>query len=69
MFLREDLEDSNVEVLHACKTLKEHQIIENFTVPNGFVKMFIPGERPQIFHPDQLYDMFTDFIDTYINPM
>ena len=61
----ENLCDANEEVLRSCKLLKENNIIYDYYLRNGFVKIIVnQGNRPfKIHHPELLEEKFSDFFD------
>ena len=61
----ENLCDANEEVLRSCKLLKENNIIHDYYLRNGFVKLIVKeGNRPfKIIHPELLEEKFSEFFD------
>ena len=61
----ENLCESNETVLRWCRELKEYNIIHDYFIRNGYVKIVkYQGNRPiKIQHPDDLYDKFYNYFD------
>ena len=68
----ESLCSSNEEVLKECYNLKKHGVISDYYLRNGFIKL-IRADNTRIIkikHPDELYDLFSDYYDyedVYLN--
>ena len=61
----ENLCESNERVLRWCRELKNYDIIYDYFIRNGYVKIVkCQGNRPiKIKHPDDLYDKFYNYFD------
>ena len=61
----ENLCDTNDFIFRECKRLKKHNQMVDCYTRNGFVKVIKKtGDNPiKIHHPDDLYDIFSEFYD------
>ena len=59
----ESLCRANEEIIKECSMLKYKNVLSDYFIRNGFVKIITnEGDKPfKIFHPDILYDKFSDF--------
>ena len=59
----ESLCPANEEVIKECYKLKNNDLLSEYFIRNGFVKIIInEGDKPfKVYHPDLLYDKFYDF--------
>lgn len=61
----ENLCNANETVLRWCKDLKFNNVIHDFFIRNGFMKIIVDaGDKPiKIRHPDSLYNKFQEFFE------
>ena len=61
----ENLCENNERVFNWCRELNNHNMLHEYYIRNGFVKIVInKGDKPiKIHHPDELFHYFQEYFD------
>ena len=62
---QENLCEANERVFKWCRELKNKELIHDFFIRNGFIKIVVDqGDKPiKIKHPEELFEKFNDYFD------